>query len=205
MAAHDAEPSLVLVHGAFHGAWCWERVVRHLAGRRIAATAVELPYTSYEDDLAAVLGAISAASGPVILVGHSLGGGLVCAAGGHPGVYRLGFLSAMVVDARQAVPERLAKHGVRAEYRSGATPELAAGMSVTSGAQIAVDREVAAAAFYSDCAADDAAAAVSRLRPASVSSMTGLPQSEPWREKPSSYVFCLQDRALPLDPARSTS
>jgi pimeloyl-ACP methyl ester carboxylesterase len=194
------DPVVVLVHGAFHGAWCWARLIRELAARGVAASAVELPYTSYDDDVAAVRGAIAAAAdGPVVLVGHSLGGGVVCAAGNAANVARLGFLSAMVVDAGQPVAERLAKHGVRPEYLAGATPELTAGIGPTPDGQLAVDPMVAAATFFSDCDAADTELAVSRLRPMSPSSMTGLPCDEPWRAKPSHYIFCTGDQALPLE------
>lgn len=189
----------VLVHGAFHGAWCWERVIRELTARNVTATAVELPYTSYDDDVATVHAAIEAAGRPVALVGHSLGGGLVCAAGGTANVARLGFVSAMVVGAGQSVPERLAAGGVAPEYLGGATPELAAGMGVTPDGRVTIDPAAAAAAFFSDCTAADVEAAVTRLRPVSPSSMTGLPCDEPWRNKPSSYIFCTRDRALPLE------
>ena len=33
----------VLVHGAWHGAWCWEKVVPLLAARGHAARAIDLP------------------------------------------------------------------------------------------------------------------------------------------------------------------
>jgi pimeloyl-ACP methyl ester carboxylesterase len=193
------DPVVVFIHGLFHGAWCWERVTNELAARGVAAAAVELPYTSYDDDLAAVHAAIQAAAGPVVLVGHSLGGGLVCAAGHAANVERLGFLSAMVVDAGQPVAERLAKHGVRPEYQGGSTPELAAGMGLTPDGLVTIDPAVAAAVFFSDCTAADVELATSKLRPASPSSVTGLPGDEPWRTKPSHYVFCTADRALPLE------
>ena len=193
------DPVVVLIHGLFHGAWCWERVISELAARGVAATAVELPYTSYDDDLAAVHAVIAASAGPVVLVGHSLGGGLVCAAGTAATVERLGFLSAMVVDAGQPVAERLAKHGVRPEYQGGSTPELAAGLGLTPDGLVTIDPAVAAAIFFSDCTAADVGLATSKLRPASPSSVTGLPGDEPWRTKPSHYIFCTADRALPLE------
>jgi pimeloyl-ACP methyl ester carboxylesterase len=193
------DPVVLLVHGAFHGAWCWERLIAELAGRGVTATAVELPYTSYDNDLATVRAAIGAAGAPVVLVGHSLGGGLVCAAGDDPRVVRLGYLCAMVVDANQPVPERLAKHQVRPEHQGGSTPELAAGMGLTADGWVTVDPAVAAATFFSDCAPADVELAVARLRPASPSSMTGLPAGEPWRTKPAGYIFTTEDRALPLE------
>jgi hypothetical protein len=63
--------AIVLVHGAWHGAWCWDAVVRELADRGSAAVAVELPLTGYPDDIAAVRQAIGEAGDDVILCAHS--------------------------------------------------------------------------------------------------------------------------------------
>ena len=50
-----AMTTLLLVHGAFHGAWCWDRLRPELSDRGIAAQAVDLPFTSLADDEAAVV------------------------------------------------------------------------------------------------------------------------------------------------------
>lgn len=198
----SATPAVVLVHGAYHGAWCWERVVRELDGRGVPNHAVELPYTSYEDDEAAVREAIEAAAAPVVLVGHSLGGGLVCAAGDHPGVVKLGFVTAMVVGARESVPGYLERQGVRPEYRSGA-PDVVPGIRVNADGWMWTHPAVAATTFFGGCSDEDVAFGLARLRPASPSSMSGVPRGEPWRTKPSGYVFCTRDRAVPLEVQRA--
>src|SRR4029078_5258638 len=68
--------TLVLVHGAWHGAWCWERVIAIARTRGLSAVTVELPSDSvaaaldaYADVIAATCRAVC---GEVVLVGHSL-------------------------------------------------------------------------------------------------------------------------------------
>lgn len=68
-----------LVHGAWHGAWCWDRLTSELEARGHRAVAVELPasdpragLTSYAEVIAESLGD----AGDVVLVGHSLGSDL---------------------------------------------------------------------------------------------------------------------------------
>lgn len=65
-----------LVHGAWHGAWCWEKLIPHLVSRGHAAVAMDLPCddpaATYSDYAAAVISALGQAD-DVILVGHSLG------------------------------------------------------------------------------------------------------------------------------------
>ena len=46
--------TMVLVHGAFHGAWCWEPVRNLLDEQGIPNLAPELPLTGLEADAGAV-------------------------------------------------------------------------------------------------------------------------------------------------------
>ena len=34
---------MVLVHGAWHGAWCWDRVVEQLRAEDVPVVAIDLP------------------------------------------------------------------------------------------------------------------------------------------------------------------
>jgi alpha-beta hydrolase superfamily lysophospholipase len=45
--------NLVLVHGAMHGAWCWEHVAPLLSGMGHAVRAIDLP--GLGDDVAACM------------------------------------------------------------------------------------------------------------------------------------------------------
>ena len=70
--------TFALVHGAWHGAWCWERLIPEIAGHGHAAIAVDLPCDDVEAGCAAyaevVLAQIAQADDDLVLVGHSLGG-----------------------------------------------------------------------------------------------------------------------------------
>lgn len=77
----------VLVHGAFHGAWCWYKVTAALeaAGHRV--TAVDLPSAGIDPTPAAsvdlqaqadaVVAVLDALGEPAIVVGHSAGGPVI--------------------------------------------------------------------------------------------------------------------------------
>ena len=39
----DPTATVVLVHGAWHGGWCWERIVDRLSAGGVRAVAVDLP------------------------------------------------------------------------------------------------------------------------------------------------------------------
>jgi pimeloyl-ACP methyl ester carboxylesterase len=76
--------SIHLIHGAWHGRWCWEKLVPKLEikGHRVVARdlpglgldrtpAAEITLERYTD---AVCDALAKEAEPVVLVGHSMGG-----------------------------------------------------------------------------------------------------------------------------------
>ena len=74
----------VLVHGSFHGAWCWEKVIPLLIQRGHQVVAPDLPGSGDDPTLPAnadldgyathVAGVIDNLDGKIFLVGHSMGG-----------------------------------------------------------------------------------------------------------------------------------
>src|SRR5919198_2137825 len=107
----------VLVHGGWHGAWCWDRVRPWLsaAGARVVAPDLpghgadrtpfaELTPGSSVERLADV---VRAEDAPVVLVGHSSGGMLISAGGGPvPGrVAALVYVSAFLLPAGVSPPD----------------------------------------------------------------------------------------------------
>lgn len=76
--------NIILLHGSWHGAWCWEKVVPLLEEAGLTVFALDLPahgqdqtplkgitLESYVDCVAAVLQQLE---GPAMLVGHSMAG-----------------------------------------------------------------------------------------------------------------------------------
>src|SRR4029077_15315522 len=68
--------NVVLVHGAFADGSGWEAVARVLAKDGYTVSVAQPPETSYAEDVKYVKAAIDAMNGPVVLVGHSYGGGI---------------------------------------------------------------------------------------------------------------------------------
>jgi pimeloyl-ACP methyl ester carboxylesterase len=180
---------VVLVHGAWHGAWCWAQVVDELDALGVSHDAVELPLTGLVDDAATVRDAIESAverAGPgVVVVGHSYGGVVISqAAAGVDGVGRLVYLAAFMTDEGEDELSIMTAHE---------SPVLGAVLVTEGGA--AIDPAQAPALFYGDSDAATVAKAVSLLRP-----MRGggrLEGAPAWQSIPSTYVVCTEDRALP--------
>ena len=73
--------SFLLVHGAAHGAWCWERLMPLLEQPAVAIdlpgrgnSPADLGALTTDDWADAVTKSIDAIEGDVVLVGHSLAG-----------------------------------------------------------------------------------------------------------------------------------
>src|SRR5690242_14650481 len=83
-SSSDDRAPVVLVHGAWMGAWAWDDVAVELRARDEAVSVVELPAHGADQSpvadatldayVARVTASVDAAGAPVILVGHSMAG-----------------------------------------------------------------------------------------------------------------------------------
>jgi pimeloyl-ACP methyl ester carboxylesterase len=181
-------PSLLLVHGAFHGAWCWDLLKPELERLGIEHDTVDFPLTSPEDDVAAVRSALDGHEDVAVLA-HSFGGAVVSAAateGGRPygGATSLIFLTALMATPEQSVDFSGAPGMARIQLGE-----------VTAS----IDPTDARSAFYHRCSVRDAAWATAHLRSMPTSVLTSPPPASPaWQVMPSTYIICTDDRVLSL-------
>jgi hypothetical protein len=173
---------VLLVHGAFHAGWCWDRLLPHLAERNLEASVIDLPFTSQADDWRTVEEAIDrlAQTGRrVVVVGHSHVGSVISGSG-----YRadhLIYLTALMTASDDEIDNR-------APGRSAI---------VVDGDTARVDLSHAVAAFYHRCNPADAEWATSKLRPMPVATLR--PHGEPnpaWRTVTSTYIICDDDQII---------
>jgi pimeloyl-ACP methyl ester carboxylesterase len=178
---------VVLVHGAFHGAWCWNLVVPELERLGVEVLAVELPFTGFDDDVDEVRRAIAELGPGTVVVAHSYGGLVASTAThGRSDVARLVYVAAFMAD-----------EGEDAITIIGTEESKLLDALVIDDDLVSVDPRKAKASFYGDLDDVSAAAAITQLRPLPVASVLG-PQSPPgWKSIPSTYVVCTNDAALP--------
>ena len=189
--------TVVLVHGAWHGAWCWSSVLAGLDERGIPAVAIELPLADLGSDAQHVGEALAGIDGPVVLVGHSYGGAVITAAGSHPSVAHLVYVCAFAPDTGETVLE-LAVGGVGGQG-VGAEAELGAVM-VFSDDQTSstLDPALVGSAIYHDCGPVDVERAIGSLRPQGSATFASPLEGPPaWRSRPATYLLCGEDRAIP--------
>jgi pimeloyl-ACP methyl ester carboxylesterase len=188
--------TVVLVHGAWHGAWCWTPVVQRLEAAGVPVVALDLPghgddprpLTDLHGHGDAVRAALDEIDGPVLLVGHSFGGAAISDAGTHPAVRHLVFVSAFPLDTHETVRTNDAK--------GGAGTVLERAIRFEADATMTVDPDLAVEAFYADCDPAAAASSVARLGPEHSAGFGQSPRVAAWRERPSTYVLCTDDRAV---------
>jgi pimeloyl-ACP methyl ester carboxylesterase len=192
-----------LVHGAWHGRWCWKQIVENLEPRRHRVVAKDLPGLGEDTTPAAeitlerytqaVCDALVEEDEPVLLVGHSMGGIVISqAAERHPDrVKRLVYVSGYLLCDGQSMMQMVQEDEDLARL---------AGLLISDGTVCTFPEDKPREIFYNNCAVADADWASSMLVPQPVAPLlepvhvTG----ERFGRIPRYYVQCLQDRALPL-------
>jgi len=183
------DKTVVLVHGAWHGPWCWEKVTPLLDDAGIEHVEVDLPFTSFEDDVAAACDAVDAVPGPVVLCGHSYGGAVITEAGHRENVERLVFLTAFACDEGESPAST-------APDAAAPTTDLANAFVIGDDASISLDEAAGPSVLYHDCDAEDVKAAMQRLRPTRLECLSTPVGPPAWRTKPSTYAVCSEDRGV---------
>jgi pimeloyl-ACP methyl ester carboxylesterase len=202
--------NVVLVHGAWCGAWCWERVIPALEERGMRAIAIDLPghggdtsvMTDLHGDATRVAEMLDRLGEPAILVGHSYGGAVITEAGDHPLVQQLVFIAAMALDAgescQKAATEEVAVAGLDWKGR----PNFGKGFIVAPDNTVTLDPTVAATCLYNDCDDATVAWALNLLGPHPLGNLQQAPSRISWRTKTSTYVVCANDLVVHPDLQR---
>jgi pimeloyl-ACP methyl ester carboxylesterase len=198
----------LLVHGGFHGAWCWRKTVAELEKRGHRAKAIDLPGQGEDQTpltkvtlgtmVDKIVAEMAGLPGQVVLVGHSLGGIAISVTGETvpERIKALVYLSAFLprdgealqdIEHRNPKPVVLVNIIFDAERVSGTIrPDKV--------------REI----FYHDCSGEDVADASARLRPMAIAPLMTKVRLTPQRfgRIPRVYVECTDDRALSIDMQR---
>lgn len=196
--------SVVLVHGAWHGAWCFDPVLAELAAAGIDAIAVDLPghgddpgpLGDLHDDAARVRAVLDGLDGECMLLGHSYGGAVITEAGVHPAVRHLVYLAAFAIDAGESCMAAAVAESEALDLWSEGQPSLADAIVFHDDGTTTLDLELAGLFLYNDCDEASTAAAVARLGPQPVVTLADTPTAVAWRERPSTYVVCTDDLAV---------
>jgi pimeloyl-ACP methyl ester carboxylesterase len=196
--------AVVLVHGAWHGAWCWERVVDLLTSAGIRVVPVDLPghgadpgpLLDLHGDAARVREILDALRGRAVLVGHSYGGAVITEAGAHPAVSHLVYVCALALDRGETCVSAATTDPDVAGISHEGRPNLGDGLTVDDHGAVTLDPTVAKNCLYNDCDVETVAWALDRLGPHPMAALQQSPTCVAWHSKPSTYVVCGEDMAI---------
>ena len=194
--------TFVLIHGSWHGGWCWERIVPRLeaAGHRAMAPDLaslgadqtppgEVTLATWTDAIGRI---VDAEPEPVVLVGHSRGGIVVSqVAEERPErVTCLVYLAAALPQDGESLMDL-----AQTDTESLILPNLAVN---EAGGFHTINLERAPDIFYNASPREDAARAVPRLRPEpNAPTFTPVRLTEgKFGRVPRVYVRCLRDHAI---------
>ncbi len=159
----------VLIHGSWHGAWCWHKIIPLLEQAGHTAIALDLPghgrdwtaardisMQSYVDSVCKIL---DAQPEPVILVGHSRGGIVIS----QTAEYRPEKIQTLVYLAAYLIPNGEAMLPTALSD----TESLIASNLVLNEAEghHMLKQEAFKAALYADCSQEDVSLATALLTP----------------------------------------
>lgn len=198
----------ILVHGAWHGGWCWHRIVSNLrrASHRVLAPDLkalgvdrtppgDVKLDTWADQIAALA---ASQPDPVVLVGHSRGG-------------------IILSEVAERIPERvrtlvyvtafLLEDGQSLQDAADTDPESLVGRSIIVAddhKSASIRADAAREAFYGLCSNADVALAESLLVPEPLAPLVTPVHVTDARfgRVPRVYVECSNDRAITLAAQR---
>ncbi len=184
--------TVLLVHGAWHGSWCWKRLAPELERRGLAVATLDLPSVhevlppgrpALAADAAAVRSKLDSLDGPVILLGHSYGGMVISLAAPGAQVAQLVYLCAFVPGPGESLIDL-------------APPRHASFVRALEDGRTIPDAAQAAAVFYADCDRETQRWACSQLKPQPAAAFAEAVPQPAWQSLPSTYIVCTEDQAI---------
>jgi pimeloyl-ACP methyl ester carboxylesterase len=193
----------VFIHGAWHGGWCWDKVVPLLKMKGHKVEAPDLPghgrdktpiseisLQVYVDRVCQIL---DAQSEPVILVGHSLGGAVITQTAEYrpEKIKTLVYLAAFLLQNGEFL----------LQVSEGDTEALVVPNLIMAEDQsyVMIRDEAIKEAFYGDCSDQDVARAKSLLVPQQAVAPFTTPvktTEEKFGTVRRVYISCLRDKAI---------
>lgn len=180
------------VHGAYHGAWCWDALRVELERSGHETSAVDLPCEDadagaerYADE---VVASIPRSAKDIVVVGHSLGGLTIPLVAARTRTVMTVYLCAMV-----PVPG-LSFDAQHAEIETGFQPTAPPVANPDGSASW--PEQGAVETFYQDCDLSLARQAARRLRPQHWRITQEVTPLREWPEVQAVSIVCIDDRAL---------
>jgi pimeloyl-ACP methyl ester carboxylesterase len=178
--------NVLLIHGAWADGSSWSKIIPLLEAKGLHVVSVQIPLTSFAEDVSAARRAIALEDGPVLLVGHSYGGAVVTEAGNDPKVAGIVYVSAVAPDKGESA------FGL---ITSTPTP-VGTELRPDSNGFIKLTPKGIAEDFAQDLTAKEILTLTATQVPTSVGAMKGEVTTPAWKSKPSWYLIAANDRTI---------
>jgi pimeloyl-ACP methyl ester carboxylesterase len=194
--------TFALVHGSWHGSWCWDLITPLLQQAGHDVVAPDLPIedkaASFDTYADVVCSALDEYSDDVVLVAHSMGGQIAPLIATRRPVRHLVYLAALVPQIGLSLLEQMT------EEPNMVNPAQLTGLTFDTEKETAArdDVDISRQLFFADCDDATATAAIERLRPqAGYPSMVRTSLTEHPKVR-CSYIACTGDQMVSLEWAR---
>jgi pimeloyl-ACP methyl ester carboxylesterase len=202
--------TFVLIHGAWHGGWCWDLVGRELKMRDHRAIAPDLPglgddrtplkdvtIASWADHIANL---VRQEREQVVLVGHSRGGVVISEVAERvpDAISSLVYVAAFLIPNGKSLHEMLALGEPREVARDAISMQ-------PDGLSSVIPAHRVGSIFYNTTPPDLQARAANKLTPEPMMSFITPVQVSDARfgRVKRAYIECLQDNAIPIEIQRA--
>jgi pimeloyl-ACP methyl ester carboxylesterase len=179
---------VMLVHGAWADGSSWARVITILQARACEVVSVQIPLTSFEDDVSTVRRALAIEDGPILLAAHSYGGGVITEAGNDPKVVGLVYVAAFAPDVGESM-ESLLGTAPPTEVSTQVKPDAVGFLKVT---ELGMANEVA-----QDLPGAETKLLFATQTPTSFRCLSGAVTAAAWKTRPRWYLIATADRIIP--------
>jgi pimeloyl-ACP methyl ester carboxylesterase len=194
---------IALVHGSYHGAWCWDFLRPELERLGHRVITVDLPISDPRSGAAEYAATVERAlegSDRPLLLGHSMAGLVVPLVAAHRPVHALVLLAAFLPQPGTSMDDQRA-----AEPIDGRVPPTTSEWTDLGDDVWMVGPNTATEIFFHDATPSAARWATSRLRPQAYRVMHETTPLTTWPDVDVASVVCRDDRAINPEWVRSAA
>jgi pimeloyl-ACP methyl ester carboxylesterase len=194
--AGAGKPTIVLVHGGYADSSCWNQTLSYLQGWGYTTICGANPLRGIPTDAPYIASLLDSTAGPVVLVGHSMGGTVVTnAAAGKSNVKALVYIAAFVPDVGETQADLISKYP-GSEVLPVSVPVTYTKADGTTGTDLYLSAD-GQAAFCADISKGAFQLLQATQRPFDVASFTYPTTAAAWHTIPVWGLVAGQDKAIP--------
>ncbi len=199
----------VLVHGAWHGSWCWNKAAPLLQAKghevltpdlpghyRSSVPCLDVTLKTYVDSISDL---IVSKNYKVVLVGHSMAGIVISQVAENipERIQKLVYLSAFMPEANGSLVQEEAKAKVPSVVKEITIDDQSNEIALKLSPRIAE-------LFYGDCSVEDQVFALSRLQKQPLRPFVDTVSltKDRFGSVPKGYIECLEDQAIHIEDQR---